>query len=79
MIYVLILGIDTEINSKMFKEAGLWQCSECSYQSNKKSNVYEHVESKHVMHGGYVCPVCEKVCRSKNALRSHHHSNHMTL
>jgi len=50
---------------------GSYQCQECPHLNRNKRAMFEHVESKHVQSDGYHCPVCEKSCRSLNALRSH--------
>ena len=54
-------------------ENGQYHCLDCGYLSINKRSMYEHVESKHVVSEGHVCPLdtCGKVCRTKNALRSH--------
>ena len=70
--------LEPEILSKMARgasEASAWVCLECGYQS-KKSHVMEHVESKHVDHPGYVCPLCPKVFQTRGSLRQHkkHHA-----
>ena len=68
--------------SKMIKlreESGtLWKCTDCSYSSKNKFNVYEHVKSRHVGSFGYYCQLCDKSCPSRNAFRIHnirYHSN----
>ena len=78
----LLSGEDVLILSKMIKlkeESGtLWTCTDCSYSSKNKSNVYEHVESRHVGSYGYHCQLCDKSCPSRNAFRIHnirYHSN----
>jgi hypothetical protein len=64
-------GHEELINAKMWKVEGIWACTECSYQSKKNSNVYEHIESKHVQGPGYMCNECNKVCPTRKALRCH--------
>ena len=68
------------IQSKMYRVAGessgVWQCSECSYSSKVKCNVSQHIEAKHIQHGGYYCFICHKTCPSKNAFRMHNKRNH---
>ena len=55
----------------MFKEGGVWCCHECPYRSPLKHNMFEHIESKHVQHNGYLCDFCEKICPTQGALRKH--------
>lgn len=76
-----LLGDDI-ILSKMvkLKEVGgsVWNCTDCSYSSKNKSNVYEHIESRHVVSYGYNCQLCQRSCPSRNAFRIHnirYHSN----
>ena len=66
------MSLDEEIISKMTKVDTLWVCNDCPYKSRNKTHVVEHVESKHVLsHGGYECPVCEKVYKVRSSFRQH--------
>ena len=49
----------------------LWLCIECSYTSKNNSNVYEHIEARHVGSSGYFCSICDKTCPTRNAFRIH--------
>ena len=71
------LDADTEIRSKMVKVGGgQWQCIECSYIS-KISNVYKHVEAKHVTEkNNYECPLCNRVLQGLNAFNNHIYKSH---
>lgn len=71
-----VLDVEMEIIKKMFKEGIFWYCSDCSYKSGTKSNVYEHVEAKHVIHGGYQCQLCTSVAKTKGSLRVHYNKYH---
>jgi len=64
-------GLEFTIKSKMMKLEGTWQCSDCQYSTKKSSNLYEHIEAKHVQSDGHTCPICLKFCATKNALRNH--------
>ena len=55
----------------MYKDGQTWCCSDCSYQSQKKSHVYEHIEAKHVEHTGYECSFCNKIFKTKGAFGRH--------
>jgi len=61
------------IRSKMLKmsEGGLWACSDCSHTSSQAAGMRNHVESHHVGGTGYHCGVCNRFCRTKNALDTH--------
>ena len=71
------LDVDTEIRSKMVKVGGgQWQCIDCSYVS-KISNVYKHVEAKHVTEkNNYECSLCNRVLRGLNAFNNHIYKSH---
>ena len=71
------LDVDSEIRSKMVKVGGgRWQCIECSYIS-KTSNVYKHVEAKHVTEkNNYECPLCQRILRGLNAFNNHLYKSH---
>ena len=61
------------IRAKMLKmsEGGLWACSDCSHTSSQAAGMRNHVESHHVGGTGYHCGVCNRFCRTKNALDTH--------
>lgn len=54
----------------------VWSCIECGYQSKYKTNVLEHVESKHVESGGALCSICNAVCVNRKGLRNHVYKYH---
>jgi len=70
------------IRTKMVKSdkshgPSMWLCTECDYASKNNSNVYEHIEARHVGSTGYYCQFCDKTCPTRNAFRIHnvrHHS-----
>jgi len=51
---------------------GSFQCPQCPLTTRSRTNLREHIESKH-MESMYAifCPVCEKQCKSSAALRVH--------
>lgn len=59
------------IRGKMVKELTGWACSDCDYHTKNNSNLYEHIESRHVQHPGYNCDICFKFCSTRNSLRNH--------
>ena len=69
---ILILDVDAEIKAKMTKEGRTWYCTDCDYSSNHNGHVYEHIESKHVIHDGYVCQYCQKVLKTKASAGRHY-------
>ena len=71
IILILVTGHEEMINSKMWKGVGHWACTDCEFTSKNKSNVFEHIEGKHIQGPGYICPECEKICPTKKALRHH--------
>ena len=68
---IFILDVDSEIQTKMTKEEGIWLCTDCSYHSSQKGHVYEHIEAKHVVHSGYRCQICDKVLKTSASYRMH--------
>ena len=67
-----IEALNILVDSRMFKNnEGLWQCTECGYNSKKISHVQNHVEAKHVSTSGFSCPICHKHCPTRHALMNH--------
>ena len=54
----------------------VWKCTDCGYESKYKTNVTEHVESKHVTSAGVVCNFCSSMCVNRKALRNHIYKYH---
>ena len=53
-------GITEIVLSKMVREEGVWKCLDCSWQTQYKTRLFEHVEAKHVETDGYFCKLCDK-------------------
>ena len=53
-----------------------WACTECDYRSNRSTNVYKHVESRHVTGQDYICQYCGKVLRNLNSYDNHIYKEH---
>ena len=70
------LDLESEIHQRMYKEGGHWFCKECNHKSSQKGHLYEHVEAKHISHGGYQCLYCEKVLKTQASLRMHRAKYH---
>ena len=74
-------ALEQEILSKIEREPEAvdgkrdWYCTVCGHQG-KKGHLIEHVEAKHVVHPGYQCQLCPKVCSNRNTLRKHKHDKH---
>ena len=52
-------------------DSGLFQCTDCSYISKFRHNLPKHIEAKHIDHGGLICPICVKICSTRESLRRH--------
>jgi len=52
-------------------EDNTWSCIHCQYTSGSKAPMMAHIESKHMMSSGIICSVCDKICRTRNALNIH--------
>lgn len=50
---------------------GSWTCLACSYSTSHKTNMYQHVEAKHVQTEGYNCPYCSRFCPNFKSLKNH--------
>ena len=48
----------------------IWSCSLCGYISNKTTNMYKHIERKHLNVNLY-CEVCNRVFKSRDDLNVH--------
>ena len=70
------LDLETAIAEKMYKNGGLWYCNDCDYKTPNKSHCYEHVEAKHIVHGGYTCPICGKILKTSGSYRVHQIKSH---
>jgi len=70
------VAVDHAVVSQMQKVGSIWQCLACGWETSKRARLWEHVEANHVETTGYNCPVCEKFCPSKNALKVHKSRNH---
>ena len=67
----LLLDVEAEIQSKMYKDGHIWICCDCSYQSSERTNLRAHIEARHISHSGYQCQFCEKIYKTKDSLRKH--------
>ena len=74
--FCFCLDIETAIAEKMYKNGGLWYCNDCDYKTPNKSHCYEHVEAKHIVHGGYTCPICGKILKTSGSYRVHQIKSH---
>lgn len=52
-------------------EDNTWSCIHCQYTSGSKAPMMAHIESKHMMSSGIICSVCDKICKTRNALNIH--------
>jgi uncharacterized C2H2 Zn-finger protein len=51
-----------------------WSCVDCGYTSNKTTNMYKHIERKH-LNVSLVCEFCQKVFKSRDDLNVHKRSH----
>ena len=65
----LVLSMMSSFVSDEGKE--MWRCDHCLYESKKKFNVLEHIESKHIASQQLACPYCDKICPNRKSLRNH--------
>jgi len=51
---------------------GHWECVMCQHTSQFQTNMKNHIEANHITGGsGYICTVCSKFCKTKNAFYIH--------
>ena len=75
-----VSDLESVILSKICRNADDdWQCNDCYKISKWKTNIVEHIEATHVESPGYLCDVCNKFCRTRNALRKHKYVNHRVV
>jgi len=68
----IISLLELKLNNVMRDEEGRWICPECNLTTKSRTNIREHIESKHLPgNASYLCPLCNKVCKSTAALRVH--------
>jgi len=68
--------LDTAIMKQMSRRREGWECLNCGFLSKKKSNCASHVESKHILSGGFSCPYCALFCPNRKSLRNHTDRHH---
>ena len=70
--------IHREIRSMMINCGyGIWKCAVCDYAPAKSSNLYNHIECKHLPdHPGYDCDICSRVCKTRHGLICHTQKAH---
>jgi heterodisulfide reductase subunit C len=75
---VWISALDEALSRSILKEPGssLYQCSFCTFTSDRSFTVKTHVESRHLMTGGLPCPACLYVCPTRKALKVHQRRKH---
>jgi len=60
-----------QVQSKMTKIPGGWQCRECPFNSKYTTTVRRHIEAKHLADLVNCCQVCGKFCTTSDALKRH--------
>jgi len=65
-------NVDEEVQSKLITIGkSEFQCAECGQTATIRSNMWRHIEAKHVAPQPIHCQFCGKTCPSRNALASH--------
>ena len=72
----LCLELDLAINNSLLKTEDGWLCTICQHTTKFKQRAWEHVESKHMNTGGYICVLCQKHCPTASSLRHHNDRHH---
>ena len=79
--------LDALIDSYIVRKVGAgaggeYECGECGKRSDRRHNLIQHVESKHVATvyvSGHTCDLCGAVSRTRNSLRWHKKLKHHNL
>ena len=61
----------TNYDASLGREVTFWQCRLCSYNSNKNTNVIEHVYSRHMESQNIPCNYCGTVLKHMPAFKRH--------
>lgn len=69
-------ALDAVIMNQMNRKPDGWVCLTCGFLSKKKSNCASHVESKHILSGGFSCLFCGLFCANRKSLRNHTDRHH---
>ena len=74
-IFSIILALDNLILSKMSQTQDtsgmkLWQCEECGYARERKSDVFKHIERRHI-DVQVSCQYCDAVFTNRLSLKEH--------
>jgi len=64
-----------QVQAKMTKIPGGWQCRECPFNSKYTTTVRRHIEAKHMAGNINCCQECGKVCTTSDALKRHQKSH----
>ena len=54
---------------------GVWNCSECDYNSTSKSDMTNHVEARHI-DSSVTCPLCGVQTKTRKSLKMHMFRRH---
>ena len=80
LLLFLSLELDDLISEKMElltdNGARLWRCLVCQKISSLKTDISRHVEAVHIVHPGFQCYECYKMCKTRDALRCHMNKYH---
>jgi len=76
----VLMSLDAQITSMMFREEKMWHCSVCGKSSTSKTDISRHIEGTHITnHPGLECDVCGEKLKSRNALRQHRALKHRNV
>ena len=65
-----------QVNAKMTRIPGGWQCTECPMNSKYTTTVKRHIESKHLSHVNHYCSICEVSFTTSDKLNRHVKNSH---
>uniref|UniRef100_A0A0K2UZH1 Protein abruptlike [Bombus terrestris] n=2 Tax=Lepeophtheirus salmonis TaxID=72036 RepID=A0A0K2UZH1_LEPSM len=53
-----------------------YECKKCCYMAQRRRDMHNHVEAKHLVTRGYICSICEKKYNTKRSLYFHKYRKH---
>ena len=76
MSFLVFAEVDRLIQSKIRKLDHGYGCTDCTFMSSGKYVLSNHIESRHVEYGGVMCDLCNKIVKTRQALRMHKSRDH---
>lgn len=77
MFFLSYLELNALLRSMVVRfDSNLFGCIKCDYTTRFSSTIQTHIESKHVDTGGFNCPICSRLCKTRQAMKMHIRRHH---